>query len=186
MSLVARRPQPSVPKLVTMKPSQDALFSSAHDIRSVKQSSLLPSNTIDRPEHRHTNNHKACVFYCIEMHYTNDMMPSAATLQNNRTVFLLFVFYVAGDKQPRAVRSFVYSLNEQCPVALSPILMKNIRTTSLPEWTTHQYAFRTNRSTEDGIPTAIHSGLHNSLKITIAPSECCFLTSAQHSIQSDP
>lgn len=59
----------------------------------------------------HTNNHKACVFYCIEMHYTNDMMPSAATLQNNRTVFLLFVFYVAGDKQPKAVRSLVYSLN---------------------------------------------------------------------------
>lgn len=52
MSLVALRPYPSAPKLVTANPSQDAPCSSAQEIRSGKKSSLWPSNTTDMPEGR--------------------------------------------------------------------------------------------------------------------------------------
>lgn len=50
----------------------------------------------------------------------------------------------------------------------------------------HQYAFKTNRSTEGAIPTSLHLVLSHLGKKRTATSECCLLTSDQHSTQSPP
>lgn len=92
---------------------------------------------------------------------------------------------------PAPKNSAVSSQNNYCPVALAPILLKcfeklalqHIKDNIPASLDHHQHAFRTNRSTEDLIFTALHSVfMHMEEKTAISK----FLTSALYSTQSHP
>lgn len=82
---------------------------------------------------------------------------------------------------PVAKKATVSYLNDYRPVALTPIVMKCFEQLLKPHITSsvpasldpHQYAYRSNRSTEDAISTTLQGGE------TPMP-ESCMLTSAQH------
>ncbi len=89
--------------------------------------------------------------------------------------------------------SAVSCLNDYRPVSLTPILMQcfeklvlqHIKNNIPASLDTHQFAFRTNRSIEDAISTALHL-IFTYIENNNTYIRMLFVVSVQHSTQSPP